>query len=184
MIMFWFCLLGFFGIVIVGIVGHFVYNALCRNKWVAWGVPVNESTWEHLKLAVMPMMVWYLIGLLSVNAKNYSFGVFVAIVLACILITVIFYTYTGYTKRPILAVDICAYIVAVALSCHTAYNIFQAEPLPPIFNLMGVFGIVIIFICFVTFTYFTPKYFLFKDPITQKYGLDANQKILKYCNEK
>ena len=37
MIMFLFCLLGFFGIVITGIIGHFVYDALCRNKWIAWG---------------------------------------------------------------------------------------------------------------------------------------------------
>ena len=175
--MFWFCLIGFVGIVIAGVVGHFIYDALCRNKWIAWAVPVNESTWEHLKLAVMPMILWYLIGLVAFKFNNYDFGVFVAIVLSCVLIPVIFYTYTEFAKKSIPAVDISSYFVAVALSCLTAYNIFKAQPLSACFNILGKIGIIMIFVLFVVFTYYTPKFFLFQDPTNQKYGLDARRNL-------
>lgn len=179
-----FCLIGFFGIVIAGTIGHFVYDLLCRVKHVAWAVPINESTWEHLKLVVMPMLAWYLIGFVTVKFNNYSFGVFVAILVACILIPLIFYTYTEFTKKTILAVDIASYIIAVGLACLTAYSIFHAQPLPQFFNMLGMLGIIIIFIMFVVFTYFTPQNFLFKDPITNKYGLAAQQpNKVPYCKK-
>lgn len=173
-----FCLIGFFGIVIAGTVGHFVYHWLNRSQWIAWAVPINESTWEHLKLVAMPMIVWYLIGLLTVNFNNYDLGIFSAMVVSCVLILVIFYTYIAFTKKPILAIDVASFVVAVTVGCLTAFNIFRNQPLPVFLNWISKLGILITFIMFVVFTYFPPKCFLFEDPTTKTYGYKEHKKSI------
>lgn len=52
-----------FGWLFVSLVGsgcHFMYKASSCNWFVGWLVAVNESVYEHLKLLIFPMLVWWL----------------------------------------------------------------------------------------------------------------------------
>ena len=51
-------IIGFFVVSILGTLGHFVYNWTDENILAGFLFPVNESTWEHMKLAFFPMLLY------------------------------------------------------------------------------------------------------------------------------
>lgn len=168
-----YCILGFVFISLLGSLFHFVYDWSGRKKYVAFFVSVNESTWEHLKLAFFPTFLWAIIGLFF-GFNNFAFGVFIALLTMLVTIPAIFYTYTHFTKKSILAIDISSFFVGVGLAMILAFVIFSSNPFSAIFNLIGVLGIIAFVIAFAIFTFFPPRNFLFEDPITNKYGIPNN----------
>ena len=48
---------GFVFVIIAGTLLHFVYHWTGQNRIVGLFSPVNESTWEHLKLLFTPMLL-------------------------------------------------------------------------------------------------------------------------------
>ena len=48
---------GFLAVLVMGTLFHFVYS--WTGNWIPAGffVPVNESTWEHMKLVFFPMLI-------------------------------------------------------------------------------------------------------------------------------
>lgn len=68
-------LLGIVVIFSTGAALHFAFEWSGYWKPIAWFVAINESTWEHLKLAFWPGIIWALIGYFVVgkNLSNYWF---------------------------------------------------------------------------------------------------------------
>ena len=54
-------LAGLFVTLILGNLLHFVFDWSGENSIVAAFAAVNESTWEHMKLLVIPWVVWSLV---------------------------------------------------------------------------------------------------------------------------
>ena len=54
-----FCLIGFLFVSIFGALSHFFYEWSGKNKIVGFLFPANESTWEHLKLAIFPTLLFF-----------------------------------------------------------------------------------------------------------------------------
>ena len=50
-----FCVIGFFVTTVLGILSHFVYDWTGGGFLIGLFFPVNESTWEHMKLLFFPM---------------------------------------------------------------------------------------------------------------------------------
>ena len=51
------------GIIFISIIGtllHFMYEFSGHNKIVSLFAAVNESTWEHIKIALTPTFIWNL----------------------------------------------------------------------------------------------------------------------------
>lgn len=176
-----YCILGFVFISLLGTILHFVYDFFNHNKFAAIFVAVNESTWEHLKLAMLPTFLWAIVGLFF-NFNNFAFAVFVALFVMVVTIPIIFYTYTHFTKKPILAVDILSFFVAIALGMLSTCSIMRANEFSPIFGIIGVVGTICFALSFFTFTIFPPHNFLFLDPITKKYGRAGHYNDEKFGN--
>ena len=164
-----FCIIGFVTIGFIGALLHFVYDWLKHNSHVSLFVAVNESTWEHLKLAMLPTFVWAIVGLFF-RFPNYAFAVFIVLTVICVMIPSVFYTYTSITKKPILAVDISSFFIAIMLAMFLCYRIMSAGEFAPAFRYVGIIGTCFFALSFLLFTYFPPHIFLFRDPITNKYG--------------
>lgn len=158
---------------IVGTLLHFTYEWFGRKLWVGAFSAVNESTWEHLKLAFFPMFFMAVIGyfLLGKNINNYWKANTIGIIVAIIFITVFFYTYTGIIGNNYLIIDIGTFIVAVILGENVAYNIMKGDKISVEGIYIGILGILLI--SFILFTYFPPKINYFKDPITNTYGIKS-----------
>lgn len=167
---FLFCLVGAIFVGIFGALSHFFYEWSGENKIVGIFFPVNESTWEHLKLAVFPTIVYFAAGVFFVKNENYFVSFFVALFTPMLLIPAIFYFYTAIVGEPILAVDIATYFVSVAAAFVLCGLVLSRPPLAKAYRVAAVIGIALIVVCYMTFTVFPPKNFLFRDSVTGLYG--------------
>ena len=64
-------LLGFFIVSILGCINHFIYELSGKNTLAASITPINESTWEHLKLLFFPFIA-YIIFEFFIYGKHIS----------------------------------------------------------------------------------------------------------------
>ena len=127
---FWFCLAGFLFVGAFGAVSHFFYEWSGKEPLVGVFFAANESVWEHLKPAIFPTLVFFLIGSVFLDAPNVLPAFFATLILPMLLIPAIFYGYTAFTGEPIVAVDIATYFVSVAAAFALCFFVLTRPPLP------------------------------------------------------
>ena len=159
---------------ILGTLLHFTYKFFGENNFVASFSAVNESVWEHLKLLFFPMLLTTIIGYFYIvkNAPNFLCSKTLGIITSMLFIIIFFYTYTGIIGKSILFIDIASFFVAVILGEYLSYKLMTSNL--KCNNVIAIIILTIILICFVVFTYFTPKIGLFKDSVTNEYGITKN----------
>ena len=88
-------IIGTIFVLITGTLSHFVYDWSGQNFIVGFFSPVNESTWEHMKLSFFPMLLFsvYLAAMLKGKYPCIISASACGILLATFLIPVLFYTY-------------------------------------------------------------------------------------------
>ena len=124
-----FCLVGFLISCVLGSLAHFFYEWFGKSNIAALFFPVNESTWEHLKLAIFPTLIYFFFGLTFIKSPNYLFSFFIVLLIPIILIPFIFFTYTAFTKSPILIIDILSYFISIFVAFLFCYKILCFKPL-------------------------------------------------------
>lgn len=109
--------IGFIVISIVGTLLHFLYEISGHNKVVAIFAAVNESTWEHIKIALTPTFLWSLLDGFKYGASpNYFIAKSASLLVIVFLIPIIFYAYTAITKKAVLWFDITYFYVTIFCS--------------------------------------------------------------------
>ncbi len=166
------------GIIIICILGtllHFLYEFSHHNKFVAIFAAVNESTWEHIKIGMTPTILWslydgYVYGLNS----NYLVGKALCLLTIISLIPILFYTYTIFTKKSILFIDVICFIVTIICSQLVFNYYINIGSLSFIYTYLSCI-LLFLEICLYMFLTYNPlKNIMFKDPITNKYGLEGH----------
>lgn len=100
-------IIGFIFISILGSILHFTYELSGHNKYVSLFSAVNESTWEHIKIALTPYFLYSLVdGYYYLNMNNYFPSKLVGLLVIIITIPLLFYGYQIFTKKSILFVDL------------------------------------------------------------------------------
>ena len=150
-----FAILGIIFTFVLGSLLHFVYGLSGNNYYVGFFVPVNESVWEHLKLAFYTWLIYGLIcyPLLKHTAHNYWLGIALGTLLANLFIVVFFYTYTGIIGHSILALDIVSFLVACVIAGYTFYKLLTGPDYSSFYNPLGLLLIISIILLFAYFTY-------------------------------
>ena len=137
---------------ILGTLSHFFYDWTGRGALIGLVCPVNESTWEHMKLVFFPMLLWTLLASpgLSGEYPAISGALLLGNILGTLSIPVLFYTYTGILGRDVFPLDIAVFLAAVLISFRFAWKkkdsrgILQYQAL--IWILTGIF--VVLFFVF------------------------------------
>lgn len=157
----------------LGTLLHFTFEWSKQNDIIAFFSPVNESTWEHLKMLAFPMLIYSILEYIKIGPvyDNYMIAKALGVLSGMIAIVMLFYTYTGIIGKNSTIVDIIIFILSVVLAfCISNYllnhHIFRSS----IFQPIGVILILCIVIAFMWFTNFPPKIALFLDPSTKSYG--------------
>lgn len=158
-----FLIIGAIFTIIFGTLLHFVYQWSGNNLFVGIFSPINESVWEHLKLLFFPMSLWIIIGyfIFGKKFKNFVPSAVVGIIASMILIPMWFYTYTVFTGRPILFLDILSFIVSVALAFFITGYLIRNYNIPYLTPAIGFLTWDIIFALFIIFTLYQPDFPLF-----------------------
>ena len=161
---------------IVGTLFHFLYEFSGDNLIIASFAPVNESTWEHLKLIFFPMLVSSIIGYFIIGKENsnYICSRTKGILVGMAFIIVFFYTYTGIIGKNIDFLNIISFFIAVFLGEFVSFKSIVSKEKKCNITL-AVYILVFFLMCFVIFTYITPKFGIFKDPLTGTYGVFENR---------
>lgn len=152
-------------VIILGTLAHFFYEWSNNNPIVGLFTPVNESTWEHIKLLFFPMLLFSLIAIPKL--KNIypciTSSLLSGILAGTALIPIIFYTYTGILGYNLLFLDISAFILAVISAFYIAYKLTLSCRMQN-YTVLLCIAVGILFICFVVFTFYPPGIALFADP--------------------
>lgn len=158
-------ILGTIFVIIIGTLSHFVYEWSGNNFILGFFFPVNESTWEHMKLSFFPMLIYSLF----MNKKlkdDYSCvtsSLLFGILLGTFLIPAIFYTYSGILGQNYLPLDILTFILSVLLAFIAVYRLTLSCK---VFSCTLWFKIFVFItaVSFFIFTYLPPDIGLFNAP--------------------
>lgn len=164
------------GIVVISVLGsllHFSFE--WADGWKPLGVisAVNESVWEHLKIAFWPALFYGIFEypFLKKFTDNFIIAKAGGIYAMPVAIVVLFYAYTTATGREILIVDILIFVIAVAIGQVVSYKILTKHGLPAWLGKLGLALLIALAIAFGVFTFFPPELPIFKDPLMGTYGI-------------
>ncbi len=165
----------FTGIVFIVLAGgllHFVFELSGEWRPIAIIAAVNESVWEHLKLAFWPALIYFIIEMFYIrkSSNNFYFAKALGILLMPVTIAVLFYVYTAFME-DMLAIDLIIFVIAVIIGQMTSYKLIKMRALPPCLDSLGITLLLLMTIAFSTLTYFAPGMAIFKDPVSGGYGI-------------
>ena len=124
-------IIGILAVWVSGSLFHFVYDWTGRNTFVGLFFPTNESTWEHMKLAFLPMNLygiytWYA---LKDRYEASAFAILLGANVATWAIPFLYYTYMGVLGFSKMWIDIATFFVAVLIGFAVEYHVLSA-PVP------------------------------------------------------
>ena len=167
------------GILFIVLLGGFLHFAFeISGNWRPLGAvaAVNESVWEHLKLVFWPALFWTLIEFVFPSSKSRVYPNFVlaraiSAFIMPIVIVIIFYTYTTFTGKPILVVDLTSFVLAVLVGQIISYYLMKTLNLARGFNFLGCFLWLVGIMLFIWFTFSPPHLGIFQDGPTGGFGI-------------
>lgn len=157
-------------VVTAGSLLHFAWEWSGRSPLVARFAAVNESTWEHLKLAF-----WPAIALAPVQRRLYGPlpgwlpGTAVRCLLPPLLIVGLFYGYTALLGTNHLALDIGIFVVAVLMGEIAGHRVMPRAA-PASLRVAAAAVLIAATVAFSTLTFRRPAGFLFEDPHAGRAG--------------
>lgn len=164
------------GIVVIflsGSVFHFLFAWLGEWPPAALISAVNESVWEHLKLAFWPGLIYGLIEspFLRAKTKNFWVAKTCGLFTMPVIIVSVFYGYTALTGSHILWLDIALFALAVIAGQMISFVLMLRQPFRPKTRIVASVTLVLMIVVFSLFSYFPPRWPLFRDSSTGQYGI-------------
>lgn len=163
-------------IFIVGSMFHFIFDWFGKNIIIGLIAPVNESVWEHCKMVVLPIILWWIIYYIcikksnSINKQKWFTAMIISLLVSIITIPLLFYFYTESFGIESVIIDIFILFLAVlagqSLACHYYRRSYRY-----LNQYVSISISVVVVIIFMIFTVYTPKIPLFMDTSNQTYGI-------------
>jgi hypothetical protein len=152
---------------------HFAFEWCGRLPVVAPFAAVNESVWEHLKLAFWPAVVYAAVEYLAFGRDTVGFcAAKSAGVLAMPLcIVILFYGYKALLGHHVLCLDILIFLVAVSVGQMSSWFLMLRGHRSAPFTLTGLVAVALLGACYAVFTFTPPRLPIFRDSATGAYGL-------------
>ena len=159
--------LGFAVTAFLGTLLHFLYEWTGDSVWVAPFSGVNESTWEHMKLLFVPMLLFALAQRLFFRERDDFWCVKLrGTLFGLLLIPVIFYTYNGVIGKSPDWVNIAIFFICAALAYYYEYRLFMRERISCRHPKAAFAALLLTLALFVIFTFATPSLGIFEDPLS------------------
>lgn len=169
----------------LGVLFHFVYDWSNQNPAIAPFFPVNESTWEHLKLIYFPVLILsvpeYVIlshwqredaqvhphhpGIPMKTWRSLFWSArFLSTTAGMALTVVLFYTYTGVYGKNVDVLNIVLYFISMITVYIVNYRIIKADKKSNLTGSWSLICFLLLILVFAVFSYFPPEIGLFQNP--------------------
>ena len=165
------------GIVIIisfGTTLHFWFEWTDYWRPMALIAAVNESTWEHFKMAFWPSLIFALIEypFLRKEVNNYFVAKFAGLFAMPVITVILFYGYTSLTGTHMLWADVIVFMLSVIGGQWVSLAILtKTKQLQPSARNFAIAGLAIMVLAFSLLSYYPLKNFLFAHPGTGEYGI-------------
>ena len=158
---------------IIGTVLHFTFEFSGKNLLVALFSAVNESVWEHIKIAVWAIYIVALVKMAIKEEREYNLwsSLFFKVLTVIILIPALYYLYKAIFIVENLIVDMAIFYISIILSRLVeviVQNKFRiSAKVEDVYKYLNLATILL----FVIFTFIPPKLDIFKDKKNNTFGI-------------
>ncbi len=160
---------------IVGTLSHFLYDIFNHNKIIGLFTAVNESTWEHIKIGLTPTILYSLYdGYIFGNNPNYFFAKLCSLLSIIIVIPLIYYSYKSIFNKDITIINILSFYISIIISQFAFKYIIESSPIDFKYQYISCILLFVLFGSYLLLTLLPLELFIFKDPITNKYGFHGH----------
>lgn len=163
--------------VIIGTLLHFAFDFFGGNTLVGAFAPVNESIWEHLKLILIPSILVAPIEFYSFGKhyKGYLASKSFATVIGMLVVLSGYYTYSGIFGTDYFIADIILFFFGMAVTSLLTYLFITKFNFSERESIIGISMITFLLIVFMYFTFNPPMLELFRDPLSEDFGIHMVQ---------
>lgn len=160
---------------LVGCLFHFLYDITGKLAVVGAIVPVNESVWEHEKLMVAPIIIWWIFYYLVhqekhlLDRRKWMTGVVAALVSSTALMPMVYYFYTQAFGIEAVVIDIIILLICLAFGQLLGLHIYKYSNGMPVWLSIVIIAFIIMGV--VVATFYTPHIAIFRDRISGQYGI-------------
>lgn len=160
---------------IVGALFHFLYDFTKEFFLIGLIAPVNESVWEHTKLFVFPIIIWWLAfyfkkhDSFTLNKKKWLAGMLTSLVTTMLMVPVAYYFYTNVFGTSLLWVDILISLIAIGAGQLFGLHVYNHSK-----GISKGLAFLILFVIIAITIWFTlspPKLPVFLDSVSKTYGI-------------
>ncbi len=165
------------GIVLIigfGTTLHFWFEWTDYWRPMALIAAVNESTWEHFKMAFWPALIFALIEypFLKNETNNFLVAKFAGLFSMPVITMILFYGYTSLTGTHLLWADVIVFILSVIGGQWVSLKILsKTEPMNTLVKNAALAGLILMVLAFSLFSYYPLQNFIFAHPETGEYGI-------------
>ena len=147
-------LIGILVLFVVGSLFHFLYSLTGECFIVALFVPINESIFEHTKMVVLPIFIWWFIFYLfrkkDLFVNAWFTSALIAMISAIIVIPMLFYFYSQAFGIESLVIDILILLVSLAIGQILGLHYYRHGK-----GIEYHFAIVLMIVIIILFAFFT-----------------------------
>lgn len=156
-------LIGILVLFVVGSLFHFLYSLTGECFIVGLFVPINESIFEHTKMVVLPIFIWwsifYLFRKKDLFVNAWFTSALIAMISAIIAIPMLFYFYSQAFGIESLVIDILILLVSLAIGQILGLHYYRHGK--GIEYHFAIFLMIVIIILFAFFTINPPAFPIF-----------------------
>ena len=156
----------------VGTLLHFLYDWTGQNPFAALLSAVNESTWEHMKLLYVPLLLFAVIQgrFLTRNYPSFWCAKLISTLSGLLTIPLLYYGYTGALGVSANWFNVTIFYIAAAVAFLLDAHLLKHDlpcrhPKAALALLLGI-GV-----AFMVLTFWPPILPLFRDPLNGTYGI-------------
>ncbi|WP_278849453.1 DUF6512 family protein [Thomasclavelia spiroformis] len=147
-------LIGILVLFVVGSLFHFLYSLTGECFIVGLFVPINESIFEHTKMVVLPIFIWWFIFYLfrkkDLFVNAWFTSALIAMISAIIAIPMLFYFYSQAFGIESLVIDILILLISLAIGQILGLHYYRHGK-----GIEYHFAIVLMIVIIILFAFFT-----------------------------
>jgi hypothetical protein len=153
---------------------HFWFEWTDFWRPIALIAAVNESTWEHFKMAFWPGLIFAIVEYFYIRkeAKNFFAAKFLGLFAMPIITMILFYSYTSIFGVHLLWADVIVFIILViGGQLLSLYILTKTNEYKPYVKLLAIGGLLVMTFAFSLLSYYPRENFLFAHPENGEYGI-------------
>lgn len=152
---------------------HLCYSLSSGAAWAILFASVNDSVWEHIKIFALPYLIWMCMEFIIVKIQLRRFIVVKVIGLYAFSVFMVIssYLYIALLGASVTLVNFISYFIWTALAYIISCLIMISDKKIEGWFTVSAFLLVLFIAMYLSFTVNPPHMSLFRDPITNLYGI-------------